>query len=186
MAEPDIKRLPISEFRERGYLHEVNRLLLHPLGLALEVRTVSEPMRQVWLSEYQAQALEGSVQGLIDRMGYTEGTAVLIVDALRRAPRYEPGDEALSGIWDCRDDPEGVVYGEDLLDQEKAERVCGELLERRDDRKKHTGGWVVQPIPDGQVLSTTYTDPELRTNGGEVVERGQFAGVELPEDHEAP
>lgn len=33
----EIKRIDIKEFRERGYLHEINRLLLHPLGLALEV-----------------------------------------------------------------------------------------------------------------------------------------------------
>lgn len=33
----DTKRIPIKEFRERGYLQELNRLFLHPLGLALEV-----------------------------------------------------------------------------------------------------------------------------------------------------
>ena len=33
----DIKRMSASEFRELGYLQEVNRLFLHPLGLALEV-----------------------------------------------------------------------------------------------------------------------------------------------------
>jgi hypothetical protein len=29
--------MPIAKFRALGYLQEVNRLLLHPLGLALEV-----------------------------------------------------------------------------------------------------------------------------------------------------
>jgi hypothetical protein len=33
----EIKRIPITEFREKGYLQELNRLFLHPLGLALEV-----------------------------------------------------------------------------------------------------------------------------------------------------
>lgn len=31
------KRIPISEFRELGYLQEVNRRFLHPLGLSLTV-----------------------------------------------------------------------------------------------------------------------------------------------------
>lgn len=31
------KYLPISEFRAEGYLQELNRQFLHPLGLALEV-----------------------------------------------------------------------------------------------------------------------------------------------------
>jgi hypothetical protein len=32
-----IKRMDIREFREHGYLMEVNRRFFHPLGLALEV-----------------------------------------------------------------------------------------------------------------------------------------------------
>lgn len=32
-----IKRMDISEFRELGYLQEVNRRFFHPLGLALEI-----------------------------------------------------------------------------------------------------------------------------------------------------
>lgn len=37
MAENTAKRIDITEFRERGYLQEANRLFFHPLGLALEV-----------------------------------------------------------------------------------------------------------------------------------------------------
>jgi hypothetical protein len=29
--------VPVKEFRERGYLQEVNRLFFHPLGMALAV-----------------------------------------------------------------------------------------------------------------------------------------------------
>lgn len=32
-----IKRIDIKEFREEGFLQEVNRQFFHPLGLALEV-----------------------------------------------------------------------------------------------------------------------------------------------------
>lgn len=34
---PTIKRMSVTEFRRLGFLQEVNRLLLHPCGLALEV-----------------------------------------------------------------------------------------------------------------------------------------------------
>lgn len=48
----DIKHIDIREFRERGYVHEINRLLLHPLGLALEVNvdpsTGEESLGGVW------------------------------------------------------------------------------------------------------------------------------------------
>ncbi len=35
--EKEIKKIDIKEFREKGYLQELNRRFLHPLGLALEV-----------------------------------------------------------------------------------------------------------------------------------------------------
>jgi hypothetical protein len=37
----DVKRMTAKEFRELGYLQELNRRFLHPLGLALEV-SISE------------------------------------------------------------------------------------------------------------------------------------------------
>ncbi len=69
-----IKRISIEEFREFGFLLELNRRFLHPLGMALEV-TIDE----------------------------------------------ETGEESLGGIWDYREDPEGMMYGE--LQQDKIDRV---------------------------------------------------------------
>lgn len=40
MTEP--KRMNIKEFREEGYLQEVNRQFFHPLGLALELEQNEE------------------------------------------------------------------------------------------------------------------------------------------------
>jgi hypothetical protein len=44
------KRMSVAEFRERGYLQELNRNFLHPLGLALEVVVVDghERFGEVW------------------------------------------------------------------------------------------------------------------------------------------
>lgn len=35
--DKEVKRMTVKEFRELGYIQELNRLFLHPLGLALEV-----------------------------------------------------------------------------------------------------------------------------------------------------
>lgn len=189
----DIRRLPIREFRARGYLHEVNRLVLHPLGLALEVTKVKEPGVVMTLKEEEFEgAKRGIVAGLEVLLDGTPGKLELqkLLGTLEQYARHvEAGDEWLGGVWDDQDDPEGIRYADDTLSAEKAERVCTELLERRDERKKHTGGWIVQPLPDRRVLSTTYTDPELRTTGreGDVglhLPDGRFAGVELPEEVE--
>jgi hypothetical protein len=47
----DVKKMSVKEFREAGYLQELNRRFLHPLGLALEVVVEpdgSERFSDVW------------------------------------------------------------------------------------------------------------------------------------------
>lgn len=50
----EIKKMTPKEFREQGYLRELNRRFLHPLGLALEVvaptdgETFEEHFGSVW------------------------------------------------------------------------------------------------------------------------------------------
>lgn len=61
----------VKEFREQGYLQELNRQFLHPLGLALSIEINSD------------------------------------------------GTENLGGIWDYREDPEGMKYGNAITCSEK-------------------------------------------------------------------
>lgn len=92
-----IKYMDIKEFRERGYLQEVNRRFFHPLGLALAIEVLSD------------------------------------------------GTERLYGIWDYRDDPEGIYFDDsadliplyDLVDQE---------FRKRAPRRFDTLGYLYQPV----------------------------------------
>lgn len=93
----DVKHIDIKEFREEGFLQEVNRLVLHPAGLALEV-TVEED-----------------------------------------------GSEHISGVWDYRDDPEGMMFGWSEWDEQglrdndthgKHQRVTAEINRHREAREK--------------------------------------------------
>lgn len=70
--EARIKRMDPREFRDAGYLQELNRRFLHPLGLALEVAVYDN---DVW---------------------------------------------AIGGVWDYRDDPEGINYGKADDEQHQA------------------------------------------------------------------
>jgi len=71
-----IKRMSIKEFREFGYLQEVNRMFLHPLGLALEI----------------------------------------VVD-------NKTGEMRLGGIWDYREDAEGMYFDPEDIDDVKINNV---------------------------------------------------------------
>jgi hypothetical protein len=98
----DIKRIDIKEFRELGFLQEVNRQFLHPLGLALEV----------------IQEIDGS--------------------------------ETLGGVWDYRDDPEGMIFSDDLVDPQKIANVAAERAKHVEARIALLGD-VIQPflVKDG-------------------------------------
>lgn len=96
MPEPidHIPRIDIAEFRRLGYLQEVNRRFLHPLGLALEVIHADD------------------------------------------------GSERLGGVWDYRDDPEGIVFTD--VDHKQAAYIDLQWEGRRQARI-NVLGWMVQP-----------------------------------------
>lgn len=91
----EVKRMNIAEFVDEGYLQELNRRFLHPLGLALEV----------------------------------------VVDENLRPTHF-------GGVWDSRDDPEGIVYGDNLPDLEKTERIHQLEEGRKPTRLARLGYWV--------------------------------------------
>ncbi len=94
MAE--IRYMSVAEFRREGYLQELNRLFLHPLGLAIDV----------------------------------------VVDE-------ETGRERLGGVWDYRDDPEGIRFeGADLVPG--AARIRA-LRDAREPDRVAALGYMVQP-----------------------------------------
>ncbi len=95
MSEP--KRINIKEFREFGYLQEVNRQFFHPLGLALEV----------------------------------------VIE--------EDGSMRLGGVWDYRDEPDGMAYASSDIDADKAARVQVAWHEKEPARIKNLG-YVIQPV----------------------------------------
>lgn len=141
----DVNRMSVHEFRAFGYLQEVNRKFLHPLGLALEVGEATEPTRVLMLTEPAVEAL----RLLIDRVRSGDPAQVAAMDALEQlvnqGQQLSAGDEILGGIWDCRDDHEGIMFGDDLLDPHKAVRVTDEWNLRGPAREASLG-FVVQPI----------------------------------------
>ena len=100
----NVKRIDIKEFRQKGYLQELNRVFLHPLGLALEI--IQE----------------------------------------------ENGDEKLGGVWDYREDTEGIYF--DLANspkerqhdfKNKANYIKSQFDKRWADREKVLG-FDIEPV----------------------------------------
>lgn len=102
--EDKIKRIDIKEFREKGYLQELNRRFLHPLGLALEIS--------------------------ID----------------------DDSNEKLGGIWDYRNDKEGIYFDISNSDSErkssfnKKKTFIDTELESRCKNRKEILGFDIEPL----------------------------------------
>lgn len=85
----DIKYMNIKDFRDKGFLQEVNRQFFHPLGLALEV-----------------------------------------------AIDDDSGACSLGGIWDYRDDPEGMFFDNKVLKTEEASDKAEHIEKLRESKVK--------------------------------------------------
>jgi len=87
--EQQPKRMDLQEFKDGGFLQEVNRQFFHPLGLALEI--------------------------------------------------YEENGEVvkLGGIWDYRDDEEGLLFDIQNRSEEEQQRFKENYLNVLKEMKKH-------------------------------------------------
>lgn len=102
-----INWMDLNEFRDLGYLHEINRQVLHPAGLALAVDMDDE----------------GRVTGF-------------------------------AGVWDYRDDPEGVLFAVGEVEQAKIDRVLDEQKRHYPTRVKLIGGMI-------QHVDSRFSDEEV-------------------------
>ncbi|KKK49671.1 hypothetical protein LCGC14_3132700, partial [marine sediment metagenome] len=94
----------VKEFRELGFIQEINRRILHPCGLAIEV----------------------------------------IVDK-------DTGEETLGGIWDYRDDPEGLRFAESQISLDETSdkvRSVDQLLKSKEQSRLDNLGYIVQPVEE--------------------------------------
>lgn len=146
MPEDTINYMDIGEFQSEGYLQEVNRQFLHPHGLALEVRASSEDVIEKMIDQVYDEFMAEPIT--------EQNTRALIRRALQMAG-IEPNKKRIYGVWDYRDDPEGIQFDpKDWEDPErvaefyvKAAGVARHAADRRPTREEALGFWV-QEIPD--------------------------------------
>lgn len=96
-----MKCMEVKEFVDLGLLQEINRLLLHPMGLALSVMV------------------------------------------------EEDGSAAFHKIIDVRDNPEGTIFGDKVIDVKKVQKV-NEMLEAKKDDRIQRFGWHIQPLGEDE------------------------------------
>lgn len=136
----DVKRIDIGEFQEIGFLQEANRLFFHPHGLALEIVSVTDNDKA--LSTLELKPAEMDLLRLL--VANSAGTGEMpeelagISAAINEARTLKVGDKWLGGIWDYRDDPEGIVFGSGGYGDSaaRAERVSDERFKHFDTRCK--------------------------------------------------
>lgn len=101
----DRQKISVSEFRRLGYVQELNRRFLHPLGLALAIHVDDET-----------------------------------------------GEEKIDGIWDYREDPEGIYFDIENADEDRRERFSenarfiDDELDKRLALREASIGFGIEPV----------------------------------------
>lgn len=152
----NIKYMDIDDFRKDGYLHELNRRFLHPLGLALEVR--DQPPGETMEDTLRKQ--------LVDAPGLelSQSDMRKVIEAVTGWAKDNHMDFGwVSGVWDYREDPEGMIFGE--IDYEKISKVR-EMWNVREPRRRAILGFMVQ---DREISPEEY---ERLTSDASVSEGG--------------
>lgn len=135
MGDEEVKYMDISEFRGSGYLQEINRRFLHPMGLALE-------FSPGWDSEDIESLLEKVTDDDNDSEEF-KNDFELLARAFEEAGLTDP---FLSGVWDYRSDPEGIRYeGEYLDDLPKKALYVTQMWRQRKRARVEALRYMVQP-----------------------------------------
>ena len=133
--EVKISKIPTAKFLfESGLLFEINRSILHPFGLALEVRIEDVPLEST------------------DPLG-------LDVDDSSKEQVITLGD-----LWDYRDDPEGMLFAEESFQEGlvKFNNFMQAFGKAKLEQRKELLGFIKQTseVPADRVIAPTVTKPK--------------------------
>ncbi len=149
-----VKHADINKLRDLGFIQEANRLFFHPHGLALEVTVVTDEQGD---RAYSTVSLLADDKATLDQLIDAERERRSEVDdnsdldalshRIAEAKHHAVGDAWISGVWDFREDPEGILFG-DLPDDKakKAESVASYRRLYRGAREALFGGTDVEPL----------------------------------------
>lgn len=153
-----VKYIDPEEFREEGYLQEVNRRFLHPLGLAIEVFASKPGEERVHYALVTSSDLDYLRSLLPDAPEVVSDDAD--EEVLNLVRMYKRIDHAIEqsrttvfrGVWDYRDDPEGMNFAFNSEDEKdafanRADNITKEWRNRRRARVEALG-YFIQPYGD--------------------------------------
>jgi hypothetical protein len=108
VPDEPIKHMDLGEFRDLGFLQEANRQFFHPLGLALEwndginAKGIAEAIKRIVETQPESSA------AYMHKAGHLTDARAMVIEVITELGLDKP---RLSGVWDYRDDPEGMEFG---------------------------------------------------------------------------
>ena len=117
-----------------------------------EEKTVtSDKIKRMDIKEFRDG---GYLQEANRRFFHPLGLALEVTGDDDEEGNYAP--EALGGIWDYRDDPEGMRFGKALLSSAKAEKIDREWEEKERTREEELG-YMVQPATQKEYIPSLFS-----------------------------
>jgi len=110
----EIKRIaePGQYLMDTGLLFEINRRVLHPFGLALEVIVHEED--ELKAIEAFIEELKANKDNETKLVTVSTDACGILIEHLTSLLKIKQG-VPIGGIWDYREDPDGMRYGKDAF-----------------------------------------------------------------------
>lgn len=99
----------------------------------------NDPVKYMSIKEFRS---EGYLQEVNRRFFHPLGLALEI-------RQQEDGEWVLGGIWDFRDDPEGMNYADGVINHARADNIEA-LLRQRQSARFNALGYIIQPVPEAE------------------------------------
>ena len=142
----DVKKVGADFLMDNGLLFRINQTVLHPFGLALEVIC--------WESEEEQQKeikkIESFIKIIEDAYRFEsamcEDEKDLIVASLKELIEIKKQKVRFGGVWDYREDAEGMAYEDKTFEHGKAkfDKFMDEFGKAKYEERKKELGYFIQ------------------------------------------
>jgi len=143
----DIKKTDAKFLVYSGLLFKINQYILHPFGLALEVivwDNVEEKKKELKAIE-DAKIFMKDVRHLV-RNSPDANECDVITQMLDELLEIKNHDVRFGGVWDYRDDPEGMLYEQKTFESglNKYKKFMDEFGNDKLEQRKEKLGYIIQ------------------------------------------
>jgi hypothetical protein len=142
----EIKKVDAQFLLDSGLLFRMNQVILHPFGLALETIVYNNDEEHQKELEAIKDASELVNETMFDEEGQARNEWSIVLELLDELYEIKKNKARFGGVWDYREDPEGMLFEDKTFDEgfAKFQKFMDEFGRKKIRERFEKTGCVVQ------------------------------------------